>query len=117
MTYLFTGKIIGNLKRYSSEESIIKETLNTLSELSMGYSYVRMLTKLDNVKQLLCTHNKTGMSVFIRVGYCIKKKKKHFEKKFYCFALGVGLGLGFSQLTFYLDLSNPILHNHQFIPT
>merc|ERR1711976_52284 len=49
-------KIITNLKYWGSSEQIISKTLQLLSDLSVGYSSVRKLVKLDAVQFMLNNH-------------------------------------------------------------
>ncbi|XP_025093793.1 exportin-7-like isoform X2 [Pomacea canaliculata] len=53
---VFIGKIITNLKFWGRSEQIISKTLQLLSDLSVGYSSVRKLVKLDAVQFLLNSH-------------------------------------------------------------
>lgn len=56
MLGLFTRKIITNMKYWSHSEKIINATLSLLNDLSMGYSSVRKLVKLDAVQFVLNNH-------------------------------------------------------------
>ncbi|KAI0211191.1 Exportin-7 [Lamellibrachia satsuma] len=56
---VFIGKIITNLKYWGSSETIISKTLQLLSDLSVGYSSVRKLVKLDAVQFMLNNHTST----------------------------------------------------------
>lgn len=49
-------KIITNLKFWGHSELIIRKTLNLLNELSVSYSWVRKLVKLDEIQFLLNNH-------------------------------------------------------------
>ncbi|XP_076471297.1 exportin-7-like [Babylonia areolata] len=53
---VFIGKIITNLKFWGRSEQIINKTLQLLSDLSVGYSSVRKLVKLEAVQFLLNSH-------------------------------------------------------------
>ncbi|XP_071792798.1 exportin-7-like [Asterias amurensis] len=53
---VFIGKIITNLKYWGRSEPIIAKTLQLLSDLSIGYSSVRKLVKLDAVQFMLRNH-------------------------------------------------------------
>ncbi|XP_074643906.1 exportin-7-like [Tubulanus polymorphus] len=53
---VFIGKIITNLKFWGSSEQIISKTLQLLSDLSVGYSSVRKLVKLEAVQFMLNNH-------------------------------------------------------------
>ncbi|GFR81724.1 exportin-7 [Elysia marginata] len=53
---VFIGKIITNLKFWGRSEQIISKTLQLLSDLSVGYSSVRKLVKLEAVQFLLNNH-------------------------------------------------------------
>lgn len=52
-----TSKIITNLKYWTRSESIISKTLNLFNDLSVGYSSVRKLMKLDSIHFILANHN------------------------------------------------------------
>ncbi|XP_063900388.1 exportin-7-like [Zophobas morio] len=52
----FVNKILKNLKVFFNNKTIIKETLKTFTELSMGYSFGHMLVKLDTIQYLLRNH-------------------------------------------------------------
>ena len=51
-----TSKIINNLKYWTRSERIISKTLTLLNDLSVGYSSVRKLMKLDSIHFLLANH-------------------------------------------------------------
>lgn len=53
---VFIRKIITNLKYWSSSEQIITKTLQLLNDLSVGYSSVRKLVKLEEVQFMLNNH-------------------------------------------------------------
>lgn len=53
-TFLFYS--ITNLKFWGHSEIIIRKTLNLLNELSVSYSWVRKLVKLDEIQFLLNNH-------------------------------------------------------------
>ncbi|XP_021371890.1 exportin-7-like [Mizuhopecten yessoensis] len=53
---VFVGKIITNLKYWARSEQIISRTLQLLSDLSVGYSSVRKLVKLEAVQFMLNNH-------------------------------------------------------------
>lgn len=53
---VFVRKIITNLKYWSICEPIISKTLHILNDLSVGYSSVRKLVKLDAVQFMLTNH-------------------------------------------------------------
>lgn len=53
---VFVRKIITNLKCWSTSELVTNKTLHLLSELSVGYSSVRKLVKLDEVSCLPTIH-------------------------------------------------------------
>lgn len=50
-------KIVANLKIWSSNEVIITRTLNLFNELSLGYSSIRKLLKLEDVQFILYNHS------------------------------------------------------------
>jgi len=56
MLGLFTRKIITNMKYWSRSEKIINATLNLLNDLSIGYSSVRKLVKLEAIQFVLNNH-------------------------------------------------------------
>ena len=53
---VFVRKIITNLKYWSNSETIITKTLQILNDLSVGYTSVRKLVKLDEVQFILNNH-------------------------------------------------------------
>lgn len=53
---VFVRKIITNLKYWSNSETIINKTLQILNDLSVGYTSVRKLVKLDEVQFILNNH-------------------------------------------------------------
>ncbi|GFY49640.1 exportin-7 [Trichonephila inaurata madagascariensis] len=53
---VFVRKILTNLKYWSRSEQIINRTLQLLSDLSVGYTSVRKLVKLDEVQFMLNNH-------------------------------------------------------------
>ncbi|XP_056631619.1 exportin-7 isoform X1 [Diorhabda sublineata] len=53
---VFIRKIITNLKYWGRSEQIISKTLILLNDLSVGYSCVRKLVKLDEVQFMLNNH-------------------------------------------------------------
>ncbi|XP_050294230.1 exportin-7 isoform X2 [Anthonomus grandis grandis] len=53
---VFIRKIITNLKYWGRSEMIISKTLQLLNDLSVGYSCVRKLVKLDEVQFMLNNH-------------------------------------------------------------
>lgn len=53
---VFIRKIITNLKYWGRSEQIIIKTLQLLNDLSVGYSCVRKLVKLDEVQFMLNNH-------------------------------------------------------------
>ncbi|XP_018901722.1 exportin-7 isoform X2 [Bemisia tabaci] len=53
---VFIRKIITNLKYWSRSEQVISKTLQLLSDLSVGYSCVRKLVKLEEVQFMLNNH-------------------------------------------------------------
>ncbi|ORX44194.1 hypothetical protein BCR36DRAFT_130483 [Piromyces finnis] len=55
MDYIFQ-KIISNLKFWAQDTFIITETLNLFSDLTSGYSSVRIIRKLDTSKYILSNH-------------------------------------------------------------
>ncbi|XP_037051893.1 ran-binding protein 16 [Bradysia coprophila] len=55
-------KIITNLKFWGHSEKIIKKTLSLLNELSISYSCVRKLVKLEEIKFILNNHTSEHFS-------------------------------------------------------
>ncbi|XP_031627705.1 ran-binding protein 16 isoform X2 [Contarinia nasturtii] len=55
-------KIITNLKFWGHSEVIIRKTLNLLNELSVSYSWVRKLVKLEEIQFLLNNHTSEHFS-------------------------------------------------------
>ncbi|KFM69942.1 Exportin-7, partial [Stegodyphus mimosarum] len=53
---VFIRKILTNLKYWSRSEQIINRTLQLLSDLSVGYTSVRKLVKLEEVQFMLHNH-------------------------------------------------------------
>ncbi|CAH8538524.1 unnamed protein product [Schistosoma rodhaini] len=53
---IFINKILTNLKYWNTCESILQRTLNLLSELSIGFSAMRKLLRLDNIQFILFNH-------------------------------------------------------------
>ncbi|CAN7942333.1 unnamed protein product [Ixodes hexagonus] len=53
---IFVRKIITNLRYWSCSEPIVSKTLQLLSDLSVGYSSVRKLVKLEEVQFMLSNH-------------------------------------------------------------
>jgi exportin-7 len=53
---VFIRKIITNLKYWGRSEQIISKTLQLLNDLSVGYSCVRKLVKLEEVQFMLNNH-------------------------------------------------------------
>lgn len=52
----FSNCSITNLKFWGHSEIIIRKTLNLLNELSVSYSWVRKLVKLEEIQFLLNNH-------------------------------------------------------------
>ncbi|XP_043505982.1 exportin-7 isoform X2 [Polistes fuscatus] len=55
---IFIRKIITNLKYWGRSEQIISKTLQLLNDLSVGYSCVRKLVKLEEVQFMLNNHTR-----------------------------------------------------------
>lgn len=51
-----TSKLITNLKYWTKSEKIISKSLALFNDLSVGYSSVRKLMKLDSIHFLLANH-------------------------------------------------------------
>uniref|UniRef100_A0A095A144 Exportin-7 n=1 Tax=Schistosoma haematobium TaxID=6185 RepID=A0A095A144_SCHHA len=65
---VFINKILTNLKYWSNCESVLQRTLNLLSELSVGFSAMRKLLRLDNIQFMLINHT------FGTIGRCVYGK-------------------------------------------
>lgn len=55
---IFIRKIITNLKYWGRSEQVISKTLQLLNDLSVGYSCVRKLVKLEEVQFMLNNHTR-----------------------------------------------------------
>lgn len=53
---MISRKIITNLKYWGNSESIIRKTLNLLNDLTLTYSLIRRLVKLDEIQFMLANH-------------------------------------------------------------
>lgn len=53
---MISRKIITNLKFWGNSESIIRKTLNLLNDLTLTYSLIRRLVKLDEIQFMLANH-------------------------------------------------------------
>ncbi len=89
-----TTKIITNLKFWTRSERIINKTLSLLNELSVGYSSVRKLMKLDSIHFILANHNSKHFP-FLGYGSQQVFKEMKCRTTFYM-ALGRLLNLDFS---------------------
>uniref|UniRef100_A0A158Q4K4 Exportin-7 n=1 Tax=Dracunculus medinensis TaxID=318479 RepID=A0A158Q4K4_DRAME len=56
MLVIFVRKIITNLKYWPNDEKLLKDSLALLNELSLGYTAMRRLTKLTEIRLLLTNH-------------------------------------------------------------
>jgi exportin-7 len=89
-----TTKIITNLKYWTSSERIISKTLNLLNELSVGYSSVRKLMKLESIHFILSNHTSEN---FPFLGYNNQQVLKEMKcRTTFYMALGRLLNLDFS---------------------
>uniref|UniRef100_A0A7M5UYT3 Importin N-terminal domain-containing protein n=1 Tax=Clytia hemisphaerica TaxID=252671 RepID=A0A7M5UYT3_9CNID len=86
MLELFTRKLITNMKYWSHSERIIKRTLTLLSDLSVGYSSVRKLVKLETIQFVLNNHTPEHFP-FLGAQTNVSRKAKKCREKFYI-ALG-----------------------------
>lgn len=57
MLNVLVTKIIKNLRHWGNHEVIIQKTMALLNDLSIGYSSVRKLVKLESIQFLLKNHN------------------------------------------------------------
>jgi exportin-7 len=53
---MISRKIITNLKFWGNSELIIRKTLNLLNDLTLTYSLIRRLVKLDEIQFMLANH-------------------------------------------------------------
>ncbi|CAG9808920.1 unnamed protein product, partial [Chironomus riparius] len=53
---MISRKIITNLKYWGNSELIIRKTLNLLNDLTLTYSLIRRLVKLDEIQFMLANH-------------------------------------------------------------
>lgn len=89
-----TTKIITNLKYWTRSERIISKTLNLLNELSIGYSSVRKLMKLESIHFILANHTSEH---FPFLGYNNQQVVKEMKcRTTFYMALGRLLNLDFS---------------------
>jgi len=71
---VFMRKIITNLKYWGGSEQITSKTLHLLNDLSVGYSSVRKLVKLEEVQFLLNNHTSDHFP-FLGAGVAVKEMK------------------------------------------
>ncbi|XP_043194431.1 exportin-7-B-like isoform X2 [Amphibalanus amphitrite] len=71
---VFMRKIITNLKFWGGSEQITTRTLMLLNDLSVGYSSVRKLVKLEEVQFLLNNHTSDHFP-FLGAGVAVKEMK------------------------------------------
>lgn len=89
-----TTKIITNLKYWTRSEKIINKTLGLLNDLSVGYSSVRKLMKLDSIHFILANHTSEN---FPFLGYNNQQVIKEMKcRTTFYMALGRLLNLDFS---------------------
>jgi exportin-7 len=53
---MISRKIITNLKFWGNSEQIIRKTLNLLNDLTLTYSLIRRLVKLEEIQFMLTNH-------------------------------------------------------------
>ena len=56
---------ITNLKYWTRSERIINKTLGLLNDLSVGYSSVRKLMKLDSIHFILANHTVSNYGLYL----------------------------------------------------
>ena len=89
-----TTKIITNLKYWTRSERIISKTLGLLNDLSVGYSSVRKLMKLESIHFILANHTSEN---FPFLGYSNQQVVKEMKcRTTFYMALGRLLNLDFS---------------------
>ena len=88
-----TSKIITNLKYWTRSEKIINKTLTLLNDLSVGYSSVRKLMKLESIHFLLANHTSENFP-FLGYNNSLIVKDMKCRTTFYM-ALGRLLNLDF----------------------
>lgn len=54
---LFINKISTNLKIWAKSEKIITETMDLFSEISLGYSSAKLVSKLESIKGMISNHS------------------------------------------------------------
>lgn len=59
---MISRKIITNLKFWGNSEQIIRKTLNLLNDLTLTYSLIRRLVKLDEIQFMLANHTVRHMT-------------------------------------------------------
>lgn len=74
---LITRKIITNMKYWSHGERIINTTLRLLNDLSIGYSSVRKLVKLDAIQFVLNNHTAEHFP-FLGFQTAVNKNRSYF---------------------------------------
>lgn len=75
---VFVRKIITNLKYWSNSETIINKTLQILNDLSVGYTSVRKLVKLDEVQFILNNHV-AGWFSFLNIVFLLPRTQSPLE--------------------------------------
>lgn len=83
---------ITNLKYWGRSEIIIRKTLNLLNELSVSYSWVRKLVKLEEIQFLLNNHTVSAIFIFLdttlrewKLNFIQKKIILHFQSEHFSF--------------------------------
>lgn len=61
---MISRKIITNLKYWGNSELIIRKTLNLLNDLTLTYSLIRRLVKLDEIQFMLANHTVSSSLLF-----------------------------------------------------
>eukprot|EP01135_Chromosphaera_perkinsii_P004888 Nk52_evm8s303 gene=Nk52_evmTU8s303 len=54
---VFIRKIVSNLKRWYTSDNVVTRCLQIVSDLTLGYSSVRMLAKLDTMNYIMGNHS------------------------------------------------------------
>ena len=75
------------MKYWTRSERIINKTLALLNDLSVGYSSVRKLMKLDSIHFILANHTVRNNNLFFLLMFIFKIFLFHLERKFSIFGI------------------------------
>lgn len=71
---MISRKIITNLKFWGNSELIIRKTLNLLNDLTLTYSLIRRLVKLEEIQFMLANHTVSNFYFLIAIYCCFLYK-------------------------------------------